>query len=112
MNKVFLTNRLFEGLSPEALHLVAIREIEYPPGTIIFDEGTEGSTLMLIGYGRVQISKTGRQGKQENLATIERNDFLGELAVIDHGLRSARAIALDQTLLGEIDYKTFHCLMQ
>ncbi|MBV8375584.1 MAG: cyclic nucleotide-binding domain-containing protein [Verrucomicrobia bacterium] len=111
MNEAFLSNRLFEGLTPEVLRSVDIQEMEYQPGDLIFDEGTSGSTLMLVGRGRVQISKTGRQGLQETLATIEKNDFLGELAVIDHGPRSARAIALEPTLLGEVDDKTFTRLM-
>jgi signal transduction histidine kinase len=111
MNEAFLSNRLFEGLTPEVLRSVGIQEVEYQPGDVIFDEGSAGSTLMLIGRGRVQISKTGRQGLQETLATIEKNDFFGELAVIDRGPRSARAIALEQTLLGEVDHKTFTQLM-
>lgn len=111
MNEAFLSNRLFEGLSSEVLRSVDIREIEYEPGDVIFDEGTTGSTLMLVGHGRVQISKTGRQGLQETLATIEPNDFFGELAVIDRGPRSARAIALEPVLLGEVDDKTFTRLM-
>ncbi|MBV9104406.1 MAG: cyclic nucleotide-binding domain-containing protein [Verrucomicrobia bacterium] len=111
MNEAFLSNRLFEGLTPEVLRSVEIQEMEYQPGELIFDEGTSGSTLMLVGRGRVQISKTGRQGLQETLATIEKNDFFGELAVIDHGPRSARAIALEPTVLGEVDHKTFTRLM-
>ena len=62
MNEAFLSNRLFEGLSPEVLRSVDIQEMEYQPGDVIFDEGTSGSTLMLVGRGLVQISKTGRQG--------------------------------------------------
>jgi signal transduction histidine kinase len=111
MNEAFLSNRLFEGLTPEVLRSVDIQEMEFQPGDLVFDEGTSGSTLMLVGRGRVQISKTGRQGLQETLATIEKNDFFGELAVIDRGPRSARAIALEQTLLGEVDDKTFTRLM-
>jgi signal transduction histidine kinase len=111
MNDAFLSNRLFDGLTPEVLRSVGIQEVEYQPGDLIFDEGTAGSTLMLVGRGRVQISKTGRQGLQETLATFEKNDFFGELAVIDRGPRSARAIALERTLLGEVDHKTFTQLM-
>jgi len=112
MNEAFLSNRLFEGLPLEAFRGVAIREREYQPGEVIFEEGAKGSTLMLVGRGLVQISKTGRQGLQETLATIGPNDFFGELAVIDRGPRSARAIALEATLLGEVDHRTFTVLME
>jgi signal transduction histidine kinase len=112
MNEVFLSNRLFEGLPSEAFRGVEIRAREYQPGEVIFEEGARGSTLMLVGRGLVQISKAGRQGLQEALATIGPNDFFGELAVIDRGPRSARAIALEPTLLGEVDHQTFTELME
>jgi signal transduction histidine kinase len=112
MNEAFLANRLFKGLQPEILRDIPIREIEFEPGTVIFDEGTTGSSLMLVGRGKVQISKVGRKGKQESLATIEQNDFFGELALIDHGPRSASATALEGALLGEIDQRVFNCLLK
>ena len=57
MNEAFLSNRLFEGLTPEVLRLVGIQEVEYQPGDVIFDEGSAGSTLMLIGRCGRKISK-------------------------------------------------------
>ena len=112
MNEAFLSNHLFEGLPSEALRSVEIREKEYRPGEVIFEEGAKGSTLMLVGRGLVQVSKAGRQGLQETLATFGPNDFFGELSVIDRGPRSARAIALEPTLLGEVDHRTFTILME
>ena len=112
MNEAFIANRLFEGLEPDILRGITIREIELEPGTVIFDEGASGTSLMLVGRGRVQISKLGRKGQQEHLATIERNDFFGELALIDHGPRSANAISLEPTLLGEIDQPIFNHLLK
>jgi len=112
MNEAFLSNLLFEGLPLEAFREVQIREREYQPGEVIFEEGAAGSTLMLVGRGLVRISKAGRQGLQEPLATIGANDFFGELSVIDHRPRSARAIALEPTLLGEVDHRTFTLLME
>ena len=112
MNEAFLSNCLFEGLPLETFRAVQIREREYQPGEVIFEEGAAGSTLMLVGRGLVRISKAGRQGLQEPLATIGANNFFGELAVIDHRPRSARAIALEPTLLGEVDHRTFTLLME
>jgi signal transduction histidine kinase len=112
MNEAFLSNRLFEGLSPETFRGVELCEREYEPGEVVFEEGAKGSTLMLVGRGLVQISKAGRRGMQETLATIGRDDFFGELSLIDHGPRSARAIALEPTLLGEVDHHTFTLLME
>jgi signal transduction histidine kinase len=112
MNQPFLSNRLFREFPASVLTSIPISEKEYGPGAIIFGEGQPGATLMLVGRGRVQISKSGRQGQQESLATIERDDFFGEFAMIDHGPRSACATALEPSLIGEIDQKTFNQLMQ
>jgi signal transduction histidine kinase len=112
MNEVFIDNRLFLGLPVDLLRTTPIREIEFGAGEVIFDEGTKGSSLMLVGSGRVLISKIGRQGQQEVLTTIEPNDFFGEFSVMDHGPRSARAIAMEPSLLGELDRPTFNQLIQ
>ena len=112
MNQAFLSNRLFREFPAGVLTSIPISEKEYGRGAIIFGEGRPGATLMLVGRGRVQISKSGRQGQQENLATIEPEDFFGEFAMIDHGPRSACATALEPSLIGEIDQKTFNQLMQ
>ncbi len=112
MNQAFLSNRLFREFPASVLTSIPINEKEYGPGAIIFGEAQPGATLMLVGRGRVQISKSGRQGQQESLATIERDDFFGEFAMIDHRPRSACATALEPSLIGEIDQKTFNQLMQ
>src|SRR5260370_42418226 len=64
------------------------------------------------GSGLVQISKAGRQGQQEVLSLIEANDFFGELAILDRGPRSATAMALKHTVIGEIDRSAFDVLME
>jgi signal transduction histidine kinase len=112
MNPVFFNNRLFAGLSPEVLSSVPIREMEYPNGAEIFRENSIGSTMMLVGQGRVQISKIGRKGKPEILTILEPNDFFGELAVLDFGPRSASATAVEKTFLGELDRTTLDELME
>ncbi len=112
MNPVFFSNRLFSGLSPEVLSSVPIREIEYPAGAEIFQEGSAGSTVLLVGRGRVQISKIGRKGRPEILTILETNDFFGELAVLDFGPRSATATAVGKAFLGELDRKTLDELME
>ena len=42
MNEAFLSNRLFEGLPSEAFRGIEIREKEYRPGEVIFEEGAKG----------------------------------------------------------------------
>jgi signal transduction histidine kinase len=112
MNDAFFSNRLFEGISADVLRSIPIQEMDYPPQAVIFREGSPGATVMLVGKGRVQISKVGRKEKQEVLSVLEANDFFGELAVIDHGPRSATATALDRSLIGEVDRPALDRLME
>ena len=112
MNQLFFRNRLFSSISVEILEATPVGERAFPSGTVIFREGEHGDTLMLVGTGSVQISKAGRQGHEEVLSVIDTNDFFGELAVLDRGPRSATAIALENTTIGEIDRTAFDFLME
>src|SRR5690349_18678526 len=112
MNEVFLQNRFFAEVPDDLLRSVQIAERHYPAGASIVEEGSLGSTLLLIGSGRVQISRLGRQGQPEVFSVLETGDFFGELAVIDRGPRSATATALESTLIGEVDRETLDLLME
>jgi signal transduction histidine kinase len=112
MNDAFFQNRLFADVSADVLRSVAIREMDFPQGEEIVREGAPGNSLLLVGAGKVQISKAGRQGQAEVLSILEPNDFFGEFAILDHGPRSATAIALEPTLIGEIDRAALDLLME
>jgi signal transduction histidine kinase len=112
MNDAFFHNRLFVDVSTDTLRPVAIREMEFKAGELIVREGAPGNSLLLVGTGRVQISKAGRQGQEEVLSILEPNDFFGEFAILDHGPRSATAIALEPSLIGEIDRTALDLLME
>lgn len=112
MNDAFFRNRLFADVSEDTLRSVAIREMDFNTGELIVREGAPGNSLLLVGAGRVQISKAGRQGQEEVLSVLEPNDFFGEFAILDHGPRSATAIALQPSLIGEIDRPALDLLME
>jgi signal transduction histidine kinase len=112
MNDAFFRNRLFADVGADTLRSVAIREMDFKAGELIVREGAPGDSLLLVGTGRVQISKAGRQGQEEVLSILEPNDFFGEFAILDHGPRSATAIALQPSLIGEIDRAALDLLME
>src|SRR5580704_7596822 len=112
MNDAFFRNRLFTDVGADTLRSVAIREMDFKAGELIVREGAPGDSLLLVGTGRVQISKAGRQGQEEVLSILEPNDFFGEFAILDHGPRSATAIALQPSLIGEIDRMALDLLME
>ncbi len=112
MNELFLRNRFFAGVPEEILRSVGVAEKEFVAGQTVVREGDPGTTLLLIGSGRVQISHSGRGGHPEVFSVLEAGDFFGELSVIDQGPRSATATALEASLIGEIDRPTLDALME
>ncbi len=110
----FRTNELLGGLSDDVYGQIAgnIEVIQYRPNQIIFEEDEPGSSLYLIAEGSVKISKKGRAGQQETLAYLMERDFLGEMALVDTGRRSAQAAAVDHAVLGRIDRQGWDLLLR
>ena len=64
----------------------------YDAGQLIFGEGAAGDTMYVVEDGSVEIRK--QQGETSlRLATLGKGEFFGEMALVDHGARSASAAA-------------------
>jgi F420-non-reducing hydrogenase small subunit len=72
--------------------------ITYEKGEIIFREGSLGDTMYIIQSGAVEISQL-KNGRKTVLALLEREDFFGEMALIDNHPRSATASAISRSRL-------------
>ena len=62
-------------------------------GTIIFDEGSEDSTMAIVIKGKINIIKKESGSKVNIIATIFPSQSFGEMSLIDGEARSAQAIA-------------------
>lgn len=71
------------------------KERKLAAGTTLFREGDPGDSLYVILDGRIRISKLIPGAGEEALAILERGDYFGEMALIDHQPRSAMAKAHD-----------------
>ena len=69
------------------------QERKFQPGQLIFREGEPGDAMWVVLEGRVMISKYIPGAGEEALAFLERGDYFGEMALIDHQPRSADAKA-------------------
>lgn len=74
-------------------------------GTVIFEQGDAGSTMFFIQEGRVRITKVAHT-RQQPIAVLEAGSFFGEMAVVTGEPRSARAEAISDCVLLEIDQHT------
>ncbi len=79
----------------------------FEPGAVIFREGEPGDILYSVVEGQIEI----RRGELL-LAVVGPDELLGELALIDHGLRSASAVARTSCVLAPLDEQRFLFMVQ
>ncbi len=82
-----------------------------PPGTVLFNEGDRGEEMYILQSGRVKISKRIR-GVEKTLATLEKGEFFGEMAILNDKPRSASAETIEECEMLMIDRKTFDALIR
>ena len=102
-----LRNSLFQDLNSREISLIEkiIHIRSYQPGEEIFKQNEHGVGMYIIQSGSVSImyeslENHGSVKKSHLITRLERDDFFGELALIEEsGKRSASAIAFEETTL-------------
>lgn len=81
-------------------HLVhALHSRVYREGEVIFVEGDIGRALFVLESGRVELTKTGADGKPVFLHALQPGDFFGEMALLESLPRTATATAVEKSRL-------------
>jgi len=80
-------------------------------GTVLFREGDRGEEMFILQSGKVKISKKIR-GVEKTLATLEKGEFFGEMAILNDKPRSASAETIEDCEMLVIDRKTFETLLR
>lgn len=90
---------LFQKLSRRELKKVAhiIYERSYPAGEYLFEKDQPGAAMFIIKKGLVKIVVPTQSGDEVELAALDRDSFVGELALLDDSPRSASAKAVEDT---------------
>ncbi len=102
-------------LADRVIHLVPeFREDERPPhemtlsaGATIFEQGTRGELVYVVGSGRVEIVRTTVAGVEEPVASIGAGDYFGELGPLLGFPRSATARAATDVTLTAYNVQDF-----
>ncbi|MDW7652046.1 MAG: cyclic nucleotide-binding domain-containing protein, partial [Bacillota bacterium] len=90
----------FEGLSDADLTMVSSVMIErtYPKGTVLFFEGDRGEALFVIKTGRIKISKSTADGREQILHILKNGDIFAEVVLLDRGAYPATAEAVEDSV--------------
>ncbi|CAM9523505.1 unnamed protein product [Scytosiphon promiscuus] len=88
---------IFSPLSTEQKRLVsnALLEVRFRPGLYICEEGKPGSSFHIITSGtcRVTIHDPNAPGQRREVTKLHQDDFFGEVALMESGLRTATVVA-------------------
>jgi CRP/FNR family transcriptional regulator, cyclic AMP receptor protein len=99
---------LLAGLGSRELEEVGrlVDEIDLPAGRELTQEGKSGGEFFMIVDGSVRVERNGRL-----LREMGSGEFLGEIALIDNGPRTATATTASPVRLFVIAHRQFHSLL-
>lgn len=90
---------LFKDLSDDELLKVVkiVKKQTFRKGAVIWDEGDPEQGLHIIMTGKVRISRRTKEGDKQVLSVLNKNNFIGELSLLDGRNHSASAEALKKS---------------
>ena len=87
-------------------------EVDYLPGKVIFEEGTEGKTLFIVKSGEVKITKKDPEGREQVLTLLKEGDIFGEMSFLDGRPHSATVAAVHSTRILKIEKADFEIFIE
>lgn len=81
-------------------------EVDVPAGKVLIRQGELGDDLMVLVTGKVVVERDGTRVNE-----LGPGDFFGEIAIIDHGPRTATVTAESPSRLLVVNHRDFRVLM-
>jgi CRP/FNR family cyclic AMP-dependent transcriptional regulator len=100
---------IFSDLDESALIILShlFEEKEYLQNTIIFEEGSIGTSMMIIAQGKVRVSQKANTNAEEALKVLRTGEIFGEMALLEDLPRSATIIAHTNVIIISINRANF-----
>jgi CRP/FNR family cyclic AMP-dependent transcriptional regulator len=100
---------LFENLGKPERDSLAGRFIlrRHPKNSIIINEGDDTSSFYIILEGRVKVYLTDDSGKEVILNIQGEGEYLGEVALLDEGPRSASVVTTEDSRFAVLNRQSF-----
>jgi CRP/FNR family transcriptional regulator len=107
-------SRVLNVLSDEELGrlIPLLTERQFKPRQVIFTAGDPAERVYLILKGRVKIYQVAENGKEIILDVVGKGGVVGDMAIVEHGERTACAQAIDDTMAVSISWEDFAHLLQ
>lgn len=99
--------QLFKELDAEEQQalLPLMSETSLKRGESLFHEGDAGDRLYIVTDGKVKLSHTADDGRENLIAVLGRGEIIGELSLFDLGARSSTVTAIAPTRLLSLSHK-------
>lgn len=112
-NTLVLTNTFkgLQGVNLEELRAVAQRK-SYPPGVVLCQQGRIEHTFYVIVEGRVVVTQKLDNGQDRILNILGKNEYFGEMGLIDDTPRMATCTTILPTTVLEITEELFDKLVE
>lgn len=108
--------RLFQEMSDKERRIIFKdeRKENYKAGSVVFDHNEKGGTLYLIVSGSVKIimPNVRSDNREEDVSVLAEGDSFGELSFFDESTHSARAVAIEDVELLEIDHESLNNIIK
>lgn len=90
---------LFDKLTNRQLSVIAksIKEKTFPAKTIFIEQETQPDVAFFIYQGGAKVYRITPEGEEFNLSIVGPGEVVGEMALIDHDLRSANVETIQET---------------
>jgi CRP-like cAMP-binding protein len=100
---------LFGDLDQRSLEAIGVlaHELQLPAGHVLMREGEPGTTFYVIAEGTLRVERSGA-----TVRSMTAGGFLGEIALLEHGPRTATATCVTDGRLLVIEHHEFDRLMQ
>ena len=72
--------------------ITQVEDMDFPAGRVLCREGQSGADFFVLLSGAADVTRKGRR-----IAKMKPGDFFGEIALVDHGPRTATVTTTDQS---------------
>jgi len=104
---------LFEGLAPSEIEgvLCVCERVQFKRGACLMRQGQPADSAFILESGSVEVMTRLPGGGETGVATLDPGSVIGEMALLDSGLRSATVVAREPAAGYFLERDGFHMML-